>query len=164
MHFPLPGAGFKVFIVFILGLVSFACISARPLTNSESNLISRSELNSAPSKILPSKIACNIKNDIRKAISTNIVSGHTVKVKFSQLVPEFNKNQEIPFLITWDNGAQSGPSKGVVKKILEESDQFHVEVELNPPYSTPAINASDHETVESRSYFSQAQTCDAAKW
>ncbi|KAJ3863209.1 hypothetical protein EV359DRAFT_64986 [Lentinula novae-zelandiae] len=165
MHFPLP---VKVFIVFILGLVSFAYISARPLTNSESNLISRSELfpfrTLLPSKILPSKIACNIKNDIRKAISTNIVSGYTVKVNFSQLVPEFDKNQEIPFLITWDNGAQSGPSKGVVKKILEESDQFHVEVELNPPYSTPAINASDHETVESRPYFSQAQTCDAAKW
>ncbi|KAJ4477649.1 hypothetical protein C8J55DRAFT_515159, partial [Lentinula edodes] len=98
MHFPLPGAGFKVFIVFILGLVSFACISARPLANSESNLISRSELvsrarwtatvsfpGSAPSKILPSKIARSIKSDIQKAISMNIVSGHTVKVKFSQL-------------------------------------------------------------------------------
>ncbi|KAH7881663.1 uncharacterized protein C8R40DRAFT_59013 [Lentinula edodes] len=154
MHFPLPGAGFKVFIVFILGLVSFACISARPLTNSESNLISRSDLVSrarwtatvsfpgSASKILPSKIACNIKNDIRKAISMNIVSGHTVKVKFSQLVPEFDENQNISFLITWDNGAQSGPSKGVVKKIPEGRNQFRVEVELSPPDSTPAINAS----------------------
>ncbi|KAJ3879635.1 hypothetical protein F5051DRAFT_402097 [Lentinula edodes] len=156
MRFPLPGAGLniKACLVFILGIVSIAYVTARPITGSELDLQSRSELISRTTwtaaitfpytkKLLPPDLTSHLEEDIKRAIEMN-TQGHTVTVTFPHFVafPQFDESNKIHFTITWNDGAHNTVSTGVVENI-GTGGKFQFDVDLNPPTKTPFIHINN---------------------